>query len=690
MSAQETIEIASHQYPAVPAGVYRLEAAIANELTDTEPGGIADPQRYNARGNYREVTTFTVGGYTHHIPLQEIIATYPLRESKGNYAGVYPHIEFRRSTLPWEYLRYAGKAVPENRLPYLFLLLLKEAELGSNGIELVNGKAASLPGSLGQEAGMQLLVVPAASFHLLPDLNALKALAHVRIRSAGQDAQTPDLPQQTSLLMSGRKVMPDTPYRAFVCMYVEQDGSAYRMPEVQTALSGRAAYLVSLYDWTFASVSAASFRLSEQKLHGYPGLSFGNLQVQEHPVLPTVEALTAYLEENMANGRLLVGEGYKTLLKQLRNQPSAGLIDLLKYEGKTLKGLLQGLSVLPVGSFLPAGQEPAIAADRLLQAGKVPLPHYARAGDRLLSWYQGPFVHAQAVFSFLEFATGGATDGSFRLGQYLPDHADKLILFNRDTGMLDMGYAAAWQLGRLLLLGNNKVLQELRKWKAALALSRLVAEQNRATHLLKVKTDQSVQQLPVAVRDFVMAILKLENFPVHYLFPRKDCLPAESARYFRVDNAWMLSLLQGIFSAGPALSVQDFKETVLLDPVICTVFDYRKAYYGFALQSQVLAGWPNLRLELRRQTGEAALPFVYITPLGSTCRVYLTEHPFDQVRLYQLNAHAYFCDPEGDNSQEILAFKTVGSCIVPSGRSENSFPWDFLARQPRVDFNLKH
>jgi len=40
-----------------------------------------------------------------------------------------------------------------------------------------------------------------------------------------------------------------------------------------------------------------------------------------------------------------------------------------------------------------------------------------------------------------------------------------LLLFDEDTGMLNVTYAAAWELGRLLAMQNRRIFKLLYNWR---------------------------------------------------------------------------------------------------------------------------------------------------------------------------------------------------------------------------------
>ncbi len=90
------------------------------------------------------------------------------------------------------------------------------------------------------------------------------------------------------------------------------------------------------------------------------------------------------------------------------------------------------------------------AVETALSLGHVPLPHALRHGDRTVSWYRGPFSPVPIP-----------AQSQPRL--YLS--ADEALQFDRDTGLFDVSYAAAWQLGRLLALQSPEFIQAMFRWR---------------------------------------------------------------------------------------------------------------------------------------------------------------------------------------------------------------------------------
>lgn len=83
----------------------------------------------------------------------------------------------------------------------------------------------------------------------------------------------------------------------------------------------------------------------------------------------------------------------------------------------------------------------------ILANGYVPMQHCMRDGSRTISFYRGPFVPKQVQKNTAE--------------RFPLCCADSLYQYDPDLGVFDVSYAVAWQLGRMLVLGNDSILQEL-------------------------------------------------------------------------------------------------------------------------------------------------------------------------------------------------------------------------------------
>jgi hypothetical protein len=117
-------------------------------------------------------------------------------------------------------------------------------------------------------------------------------------------------------------------------------------------------------------------------------------------------------------------------------------------DGQDAQSFSQRLDALGAGALAVTSTDPA--ADAVLAQGYVPMRHTTRQGETITSLYRGPLVPLPLA--------APATAPSYSC----PDAA---LRFDPATGLLDVSYAAAWQLGRLLALGDREVAQAIFQWR---------------------------------------------------------------------------------------------------------------------------------------------------------------------------------------------------------------------------------
>lgn len=107
-----------------------------------------------------------------------------------------------------------------------------------------------------------------------------------------------------------------------------------------------------------------------------------------------------------------------------------------------------GVKLLQLPAAPSTDAEPT--AKEALEIGYVPLQNDMRVGERTTSWYRGPLVAAPT-----------APDNSYGPYRY-SDHA---MHYDPETGLFNLAYAAAWQIGRLLALSDGHFARQLFGWK---------------------------------------------------------------------------------------------------------------------------------------------------------------------------------------------------------------------------------
>jgi hypothetical protein len=250
---------------------------------------------------------------------------------------------------------------------------------------------------------------------------------------------------------------------------------------------------------------------------------------------------------------------------------------------QNLIGLLKGLDRSPSTLRLPhkkgSPEEPYLAQ------GALPLWHAMRRGDRVVSWYHGPL--APAANPLIE------TDPS---APELPARAaDELMRYNPTTGMFDVSYAAAWELGRLLALQNKTFSVSLYNWKRAHTQSLRQAE-DQLLHASPLDAEPEPESIPIPreVSGWLRRLSLLEGAPFKYLVPDERLLPLESIRFFQLDWLWMECLLDGAFSIGRVTSA-DHERDGAHDT--SPAANPHESVSGLLMRSEIVSGWPGLLLD---------------------------------------------------------------------------------------------
>ena len=197
---------------------------------------------------------------------------------------------------------------------------------------------------------------------------------------------------------------------------------------------------------------------------------------------------------------------------------------------------------------LSAADAPVLMQNALLM-GYVPVDHHLRHGGRTVSFYRGPLVPLAVPAAASAYYSG-------------PDAASA---YDPRTGLFDVSYGAAWQLGQLLALQSSGLANELYQWKRTVTRQQAIAAEEAlltaaarrgagsrpASRWAAALGDRS-PPLPGDVLAWFGNLAMLQGVPFSYLVPDERMLPPESIRFFHVDQNWIDALIDGAFSIGRA------------------------------------------------------------------------------------------------------------------------------------------
>ncbi|MDX2679999.1 hypothetical protein [Streptomyces soliscabiei] len=214
------------------------------------------------------------------------------------------------------------------------------------------------------------------------------------------------------------------------------------------------------------------------------------------------------------------------------------------------------------------------AADDLLRQGQIPVRHTLRQGGTTVSWYRGPLTTGPVAVTPLQTTRD----------------SDRLLRFHPDIGMFETGYAAAWELGRLLALQSTDYATALYDWKRRRSQKRLRATLEPTTGY-PLDVPDIDDALPDTVRTWLTGLAGLSGVPLMYLVPDERLLPVESIRFVSLDQQWIRHLLDGAFSIG-RLTAADAELDRSGPPMAMA-----KTVTGALIRSGVVSGYPGLVIE---------------------------------------------------------------------------------------------
>jgi hypothetical protein len=220
------------------------------------------------------------------------------------------------------------------------------------------------------------------------------------------------------------------------------------------------------------------------------------------------------------------------------------------------------------------------AANEYLALGSLPLWHGLRQGRRTVSWYHGPLAPAENTLT---------------KNDHLPARAaDELIRYSPATGMFDVSYASAWELGRLLALQSKTFSVGLYNWKRAHAQQlRQIEEGLLHDSPLDGGSGQEPIKIPPDIAGWFKRLSLLEGVPFNYLVPDERLLPPESIRFFQLDWLWIECLLDGAFSIGRVTAADHRRDS----EVKSTAANPHAKVSGALMRSEVVSGWPGLLVD---------------------------------------------------------------------------------------------
>lgn len=425
----EDVSFIQHFIPGLDAGEYQLE--VQQQLLQSD--GVTkindDP--------YSNTYTFAVTAdrFALSNPAQIIDSVYPAINASGEYSNVLPHVVFNKTTFPWA--RYptlqepaaglapgadvVGKDVPT----WLWVMLLDEDDV-TNYSTLKLDPVTCHTGDLYPKLVYKDSTLAAGDYSYFYEATDLKGL------EPGQNTS------DTILAI-------DVPLALFWSI-------GPSLADLNLLAHSRTISLIN-------KPTDGSNELGEPT--GTYSIVFGNRlpseQKKTYAYLVSLEELQDFLPQTgglppagtqmnpMANLRLAVLKSWTFF--------STG-------ESATFVHALESLNGCKPGG--PPATNTNIRLDykgsnklvqNALSMGYVPLNELMRTAELNVSWYRGPLIPYQITTNNISFPITSQ---------------DAALQFDPTTGMLDVSYAAAWTIGRMVALQDVSFSTGLYNWKRSL------------------------------------------------------------------------------------------------------------------------------------------------------------------------------------------------------------------------------
>ena len=616
------IDFIQYQRPGLKSGDYTLD--VSQSIT---AAGVSKKNTFSG-----QQLNFSIRGERFTLKPSDIASVYPPANSLGEHSSVFPQVVLSRNTLPWERMIAEPKDKTDNErqkvedMPWMALLVFNEEELEAK----VEVEAKVEDKGAGNENGTIMTI---SDFLKLPNLQLPPDNRKPVLESDedGNDKLTV-VNVKKSLL---QQLLPSGEDLARLCHARESslrinldntnaDSLYYELWDAKGQLA-HAAYapVEKLEDNTFHS------RLEPGKLKA--GEYDVKVWINDKPIdiNPKTVKITAIDEFGqkvaIVPANRLPKPGARSIVHlvsleeryhwdgsqysfyfdaQCKDDDLIPLVSLKSWsfncvtETHNFDQMLARLIKDGKGDTLntlrlplqpnPNNDANIKTANRYLESGYVPLPHFFRRGGKSISWYRSPMIPGHKPASALPADTFPASC------------ADALLMYDEQYGMFDVSYAAAWELGRLMALKNKGVSTSLYRWKRLHSNQLKLAEQQEMhPHLPFHQPVSEAPALPEEVEKWFSALGLLKGLPFNYLAPDERMLPKESFRFFQLDPDWISCLIDGAFSVGRVTAADAAADQKLHQDHVAG--KQPSVVSGFLLRSYVVKGWPKLQVDGYKQ-----------------------------------------------------------------------------------------
>ena len=291
----------------------------------------------------------------------------------------------------------------------------------------------------------------------------------------------------------------------------------------------------------------------------------------------------------------------------------------------TFPGLMQRLKTnSDVFGITVAASSGLSYVDQALKRGYVPVDYQPLESTSTFAWYRGPLAPQKRT---------QVTPSAF-------ERADAAMILDQDRGIMDVSYAAAWELGRLSALSSPAFVKGMRLFvERRQTATEFTDEINKFVEAHRSSFSQPVpdskprpvnEQVKIAddLIEWIARLVLLYPVPFHYLVPHQSLLPAESLRFFHLDDNWVNALVDGALSITVCnLADQSVAQRSELQAALSKIvyqhrlrlqgktpeWDPKERYMeidksGFLLRSRIVSGWPGIEVTVKTDAQDQTLP----------------------------------------------------------------------------------
>jgi hypothetical protein len=412
-------------HPPLVAGEYRI--GMSQLIKDSEEARVpwnSDP--------YASELKFTIDAPRFTLDPAAIHSVYPPANQSGRFDNALPHVVFTRRTLPWERTLDSeppalGKPFP----PWLALLLVTDDEL-----EICDDEGRKT-GRRYEARSLPIASTQADSL-LFPGSGTPPCILGPDV---GQDGPAERWKSERRLYEAASCLAIDLPAALFKAIAPRERDLSY-LAHVRQVDTGNKEIL-GVNDRGWFSLVIANRLPEADKPHRAFLVSLEGHQTRLQD---------AWKPEPGQSVRLAVLASW-TFACGASNDFKARM-DALNAEAHDHTQLRDSWLRLPHARYDDEACDPANVVNAAYARGYTAFDHVMRQGGRTVSWYRGPLV----PLSY----------DKPRQVQEPVSCADELLRYDPETGLFDVTYAAAWQLGRLLALQNPSFALALARVRRAL------------------------------------------------------------------------------------------------------------------------------------------------------------------------------------------------------------------------------